>query len=71
MDAELAPLKAAKRDESLRRLDDEFGAESRALKQQLEDLRAQVQEQRRQLTDLDQKVCDGMGLSRCSYSVAQ
>ena len=58
MDAELAPLKAAKRDEALRRLDDEFGAESRALKQQLEDLRTQVQEQRRQLTDLDQKVCD-------------
>jgi len=56
VDAELAPLKAAKRDEALRRVDEDIGAESRGLERQLEDLRGQVQEQRRQLADLDQKV---------------
>ena len=39
VDAELAPFKAAKREEALRRVDDEVGVEARVLKEQVRLLR--------------------------------
>ena len=56
VDAELAPLRHAKREEALRRVDDEVGVEARVLKEQVERLKAEAAESRKQLADLDQKV---------------
>ena len=49
----------AKREEALRRIDDEIGAEARALKEQVVALKAEAEAARRQMGELDQKVGGG------------
>ena len=59
VESELAPLRVAKREEALRRIDDEIGAEARALKEQVVALKAEAEAARRQMGELDQKVGGG------------